>query len=266
MGYSQVNESLLCLIDSLGEEKFSQRLLNYINTACHVDHVSIFISDHQLIPRLVSSRSLDGKSLARRAGQVYTTKLFYQHDPNAIHVIDSHEEGDTVSMSRMRAADIPDLEYKTAIYDRFKLIDRVSLLTQLEQHWFAINVYRDRVAAEFSSTDLDSLGRLSKTVITVVKKHFTLLPSSVWKAPSLPDHETLLHLIQGLDGQLSQREMEVCSYALLGVTNEGIALRLDVQMNTIATLRKRAFAKLNISSINQLYGLCLAKVIELKKI
>jgi len=44
------------------------------------------------------------------------------------------------------------------------------------------------------------------------------------------------------------------------MTGEGIGLDIGVQPATVATLRKRAYAKLNISTLNELFALCLGQV------
>ena len=55
--------------------------------------------------------------------------------------------------------------------------------------------------------------------------------------------------------QLSPREIEVCVRIMLGITSEGIGIDLGISRNTVLTYRKRAYARLNISSQNQLFRL-----------
>jgi len=55
--------------------------------------------------------------------------------------------------------------------------------------------------------------------------------------------------------ELSPREIEVCIRIMLGVTSEGIGIDLGISRNTVLTYRKRAYARLNISSQNQLFRL-----------
>lgn len=55
--------------------------------------------------------------------------------------------------------------------------------------------------------------------------------------------------------QLSPREVEVCIRIMLGITSEGIGIDLGISRNTVLTYRKRAYARLNISSQNQLFRL-----------
>lgn len=53
--------------------------------------------------------------------------------------------------------------------------------------------------------------------------------------------------------QLTPREAEICSGIILGYTVVGLSLNLGISINTVATHRKRAYAKLKISSQNELF-------------
>jgi len=53
---------------------------------------------------------------------------------------------------------------------------------------------------------------------------------------------------------LTQREADVCAAIALGYTTLGIGLNLGISVNTVATHRKRAYAKLGISCQNELFA------------
>jgi DNA-binding CsgD family transcriptional regulator len=73
-----------------------------------------------------------------------------------------------------------------------------------------------------------------------------------------PSNVQLEQMVAGLDGGLSPREVQVCARALRGMTREGIGLDLGVKTSTVNTLSQRAYRKLNISSLNELFALCLS--------
>lgn len=54
---------------------------------------------------------------------------------------------------------------------------------------------------------------------------------------------------------LTGRELDVCARTLIGLTAEGIALDLNIKKSSVSTYRKRAYARLGISSHSQLYRL-----------
>src|SRR5690606_22246752 len=51
---------------------------------------------------------------------------------------------------------------------------------------------------------------------------------------------------------LSKREVSVCARSIVGLTTEGIALDLGIKNTSVLTYRRRAYARLEVSSINQL--------------
>jgi DNA-binding CsgD family transcriptional regulator len=83
------------------------------------------------------------------------------------------------------------------------------------------------------------------------------MPPKVWRSAVAPDNASLEQRLAALPGRLSLRERQVCARASRGIANPGIALDLGVQVSTLSTLRRRAFAKLGISSLGELFVLSL---------
>ena len=57
---------------------------------------------------------------------------------------------------------------------------------------------------------------------------------------------------------LSRRERELCMHSLRGLSLEGVAMEMRVSINTAATFKRRAFAKLKISTLKELFHLAFA--------
>ncbi len=245
------------LIEQLDAPEFTGTLLEFVHRQLVVDHLSVFLFDPQLVPRLIAAQSRGGEPLALRAGRAYEKSLFYRHDPNT-ELVRSQGSGDhTALVIRLRAADVSDALYRREIYQNFGLIDRLSILARDGARWWIINFYRDLVSGEFSTADIDRFSALPRLLKALLFRHFALLPPQGWQAATLPEAGTLEGILQRLGGSLSARESQVCARALLGMTNTGIGLDLGVKTSTVETLRKRAFAKLQISSLNELFALCL---------
>ncbi|MEM7283725.1 MAG: helix-turn-helix transcriptional regulator, partial [Pseudomonadota bacterium] len=69
--------------------------------------------------------------------------------------------------------------------------------------------------------------------------------------------EDLEHRLAMINDGLTDRERQVCARIVLGMTSDGIAADLGVGSQTVLTYRKRAYARLDISSQNALFALCL---------
>lgn len=245
------------MIEQLDAPEFPGTVLAFVQRQLVVDHLSVFLFDPQLVPRLIAARSRGRESLAARAGRAYEKALFYRQDPNT-ELVRSGESGVHAALVlRLRAADISDALYRSEIYENFGLVDRLSILARDGARWLAINFYRDLASGEYSALDIDRFSALARLLKALIFRHFALLPPQGWQAATLPEAGTLERILQRLGGNLSARESQVCARALLGMTNTGIGLDLGVKTSTVETLRKRAFAKLQISSLNELFALCL---------
>ena len=86
------------------------------------------------------------------------------------------------------------------------------------------------------------------------------LPSA-WAGAKRPSfarlEDRIKYLTSGDGAKLSNREVEVCARAVIGLSGEGIGLDLGIKTSTVATLRKRAYTKLDISSVHELFTMCL---------
>lgn len=61
--------------------------------------------------------------------------------------------------------------------------------------------------------------------------------------------------LAALERGMTRRELDVCARTLIGLTAEGIALDLNIKKTSVFTYRKRAYARLGISSQTQLFRL-----------
>ncbi len=244
------------LVDSLGTAGFGRVLLEALNGLLRADHVSLFAFDATLAPHLVAAESLDASSVARHAGRQYSRQTFYRHDPN-VQLLRGHADGPVIA--RNKAADITDPDYRRLIYERFALVDRLSLIDRTARGWFALNLYRDKPSGLFTRPDIRALQNAAPLVVALVRKQLSLIPPGVWRQDTRPSLDMLERLLAGLEQRLSPREIQVAARALTGMTRTGIALDLDIKRPTVATLTARAYAKLNISSVHELFALCLGR-------
>ena len=136
----------------------------------------------------------------------------------------------------------------------------------------------NRMLLEFATSLLHNLPELAPASIPQMERALLELICAIYtSAPAVramdisttrlgaggnrrPSKEQLERLVAGLSDSLTDREIQVCARAILGMTGEGIGLELGIKLPTVATLKKRAYAKLNISSSNELFALCLSRL------
>jgi DNA-binding CsgD family transcriptional regulator len=243
---------------ALGEPGFAKRAVDFVNTGVVADHVSLFMLDHELVPHFLDAASLNDPQIASLAGRLYERSLFYRHDPNTQHVSGGPTED--VMMFRQRASDILDANYRDRVYRRFNLLERISLIHAVNGRWYVFNVYRDVRSGACQPRDLDWLSGHAALLVACTAKHAALVNVGLHKDRAAHSNTYLENLLASIEPRLTHRERQVCSLALKGRTVEEIAEGLKVQPSTVATLRRRAYAKLGITKLNGLFALCIAKI------
>ncbi|MEZ5704978.1 MAG: LuxR C-terminal-related transcriptional regulator [Burkholderiaceae bacterium] len=253
----ELDGKLAELLDALGTPQLAAALLSTLSLVLRCDHLSAFVFDAGLNPHQVMAESLGGAPLAEQAGAMARSWGLHRQDPNTLTVSAAEAPHGEVITTRRRAADMAAGEPALALYQRFDLADRLSLLAGTHTRWFVLNVYRGRAVGEFDDAALAAWQRHARSLSALLRRHFEWQPPPVWQARAQPDNATLEHRLADLPGRLSAREQQVCARALRGMSNPGIAIDLGVQVSTVSTLRRRAFAKLGISTLSELFLLCL---------
>jgi DNA-binding CsgD family transcriptional regulator len=246
------------LIEALGTPRFAANLVQLAQGLIQIRHLAIFAFDDHLLPHVVVSESIGRSPIARTAGRIYEQSFFYRHDPN-LRTLPTKAQGNESLLLRLRAREIADPEYRARIYDRFGLVDRLTILCYAGGHWLAINFYRERRAGEFRDSDIERIQNVAGLIASLAAKHFEILPPPTWHSARRPSVDALENLVSRVDSRLTQRQIQVCARALMGMTSVAVGLDLGIQVPTVATLRKRAYAVLQISSLNELFALCLGQ-------
>ncbi len=247
-------------VEALGGVAFPAALLRSLTGWLPCDHLSIIVFHADLSAHVVGAGSRKPGNIAVEAGRSYERGRYYQFDPGARQM--RPDQGGGPVLLRLRAADIQDPGYQQAIYGRYRLGERLSIIDRVADHWLMLNLYRERDAAGFTSRHVERLRTIAPLLLSLVGKHLTLggAPQTEPRMSGTRSIGFLEALLGNLEGNLTTRERAVCARALAGLTVAGIASDLGVRAPTIATLRRRAYSKLGISSLSQLFALCIEQL------
>jgi DNA-binding CsgD family transcriptional regulator len=253
------NAALGRAILSLGEPDFAHALLSAMEPLVPVDHLAVVVFDNEFAAHLAGAGSRQPGNVALEAGRLYERARFYRHDPGARQLGTANAAGGP-ALSHLRASDIKDPKYRREIYDRFRLLERLSLMDQVRDQWLMLNLYRSRGSPPFRETDIASIRRLAVLLMSLAGKHAALVAPAVARRGRLASIRYLEDLLTEIEARLTPRERAVCARALAGQTVHGVASELGIRPPTVATLRRRAYAKLNISSLNELFARCMEQL------
>jgi len=232
--------ALLGLIDSLGEEPFLDRFLDWVNAALGADQCMLFFCAEDKSVTTLLYKDFAQDESARALAHSYISERRYMQDPNfallkecppgQLHVLHL----DHLS-PEMRPA------YRRRFFDEPGFKDKLSIIRGHASGNYYLNLYRrtGHFAEVFRQAE-DETG-VAQLLGSLLVKHYLLNRKM---------------LAQGPLAFLSQREQQVCQAVLQGKKNELIADELGVTLNSVVTYRKRAYEKLGISSRAQLFALC----------
>lgn len=246
-------EKIANIVNNLGSSSFPDSLLEALNQECSLNHLSlVHIEQKDQITYILSASSKD-VVITKTMQQLYLS-TYHKYDPNK-DFLNHFSEEKSILIQRMQQQDIQDQEYRKLWYEKMNIIDRVSILTKADKGLYCLNMFRTE--HPFTEQDINFLTQSSSLLSALTIKQARLsgsLSSFMTRGAQI---ETLMERLTKIAINLTQREKEVCARILLGMSSEGIGLDLGVKMQSVLTYRKRAYARLNISSQNELFALCL---------
>jgi LuxR family transcriptional regulator, activator of tox operons len=145
---------------------------------------------------------------------------------------------------RVFCQDIDHDAYRRDCYSAADLVDRFSIVRHHGDETIRLNLYRSAQRGRFVAADI---------MFALLAKHDA---HRVAADPSC-EGDVLARRLRQIMPQLPRRELDVCAGIMQGKNSEAIALALGISVNTVLTYRKRAYARLGITSHNELMRLVL---------
>ena len=256
-GTSEWLGSLTSLSGAIGTAAFEGALLETVNRVVAVDHCTVF-TFHRRLGRghLLTTGRLDPRTSLRLAEDYVSG--YYTEDPNFGRIHSTGPAG-AVSVVGFDPNALPK-RYRERFFLENDLVDKMSTITWQAEGVVYCNFYRVGATGQFRAGESTRLGEVLPLLTQMIALHHHAMPALGSPANASDPEEEIRRLdsLLGppLDG-LTARERDVCLRALLGYSSEAIALRLEIATSSVVTYRKRAYAKLRISSQNELFGLFL---------
>ncbi|MBL4802226.1 MAG: helix-turn-helix transcriptional regulator [Emcibacter sp.] len=247
------------MVLSVGGDNFLPQLTGMTADILYSDHITLFVFDHDFVPHFIGGTSREDGAITSKLSHIYESSTYYEHDPNLKWVGQGDKGTNIPLLQQLHAKDISNTSYRKNIYEDNGLLDRLSLIDHEKSRWFILNFYRNVENEYFSEKDIGHLQQEATLIAAFVKRHMSFSSAFDWDAEAIPAIDRLEKLVVGLGNGLSKREVQVCARVMQGMTREAVSLDLGLKQPTIATFMRRAYAKLNISSLNELFSLCLAQ-------
>ena len=259
------------VIQSLGTPDFERSLFELIQERLSIKQISGFglESGRDPICVLATGSNDEEIQMARELAIEYTGGA-YNQDP-VLNWIKRHPIQQDILCNNW--AQLPDSAFRRRFYELPKIGYEAVVAARSDTRTLVLSVYREVDGEPFNPDEIEYLRFLTPVVVSGVWKQMDMLMNArnsvVAEMPMANElgaiesrAARLIQMREGLmaqSGALTQREADICAHIVLGYTTLAISMILGITVNTVATHRKRAYAKLGISSQTELFGRCLSK-------
>ena len=241
------SDQLFCrLIGTIGTSAFEQSMLAFAKNAIRCTHLTAFSVSKSRSPRAMIAINGGKSPVARRIAAKYIQD-YWSLDP-VNRIIETEPRMGQGATIRLRSNEIENTSYQQDCYRSVRLIDRISIVKSQAGEIIRLNFYRNDTEGRFTDADLHAVSKLGSLLIETLRKHDHIRPALNCDDRFEQYCARLCHIAP----QLSRREIHVCAEIVRGLSSVAIASSLGLSINTILTHRRRAYAKLKISSQNEL--------------
>jgi len=261
MGLKDI-EAFSRLVAALGREDFGEFFFEFFDQRIGIDSCTVFKFGLDHAPSCVLAEGGDGPGgrartrIARDVAVEYTTEG-YRHCPHTRLLSSVAEQ----PVTRLYDPDaLCSRDYRRRFYARPDVDHELLLAERVEGSVFYVGLYRGG-GNRFETNALELVSYYASLMLNCLVRHtqFTeaLHPRALWtKTTPTRIREMLPTLRETLlrdPGRLTVREAEVCAWIMVGFSAEAISTALGISFDTVKTHRKRAYAKLDIGSQNELF-------------
>jgi DNA-binding CsgD family transcriptional regulator len=248
---ARIGASVGAMVERLGEDDFGAQLLQQLHPLLPAASWSVYQVGPGCAPQLYLSASLGIPDTTRACWNAYLSgpvredrSLGFDEDP-----------AQRTQLCHITAREVAD-EHRARVYEAHGMAERVSIVQHGEdQALFAVNFYRHAHQSALSDAQIGDFEQLAPALLALARKQVALRgPAAEPQSP-----EALRQRLLQLSGELTARELDVCTRLLLGMTQDGIAADLALSLPTVKTYRNRAFGRLGIHFRNELFALVLQR-------
>lgn len=256
----------------IGSPDFGGRFYHLMDSMIGIDQCTVFVSLRGSPEAVVAeARDENYATVVRDLSGRYTETGFLR-DP-LWQRIKANASG-AVEIIPMRTCEFLDRDYRKQFYEKPNIGQELALITQAGDVGVYAGFYREAGHEEFSQSDVERLTVFARPTLATLHKHAEIMDAAKPFTLSHACHqipvtrdELLVRVRDAMmseDNGLTPREAEICACIVLGYTVLGMSLNMSISINTVATHRKRAYAKMKISSQNELFARYFATVQQLQ--
>ena len=243
-------DRLAAMVSALGDPRFGTTLLDLF-AAQRITKGVGYARDGDAAPSCLFAAARDPHEDEENAGLVLRwTSGDYRHDPvlNTLPAPTATTPAARFCDARQVVRDAAQARFVDDYYGHHRLGEQVDFCRQDGDRLFVLSLCRRRDDGPFNAPAREGLAALAPLLLASLQQHAQRQPAS--RAERLARVRSAL--LADRCG-LTPREADVCAHVVLGHGAEATGLRLGIAAQTVASHRKRAYAKLGIGSQAELF-------------
>ena len=252
---------LASMVHRLGEPGFAPGLLQDVAPLLPAASWSVYRTGQRCKPMLFMSASLGVPDTTQDCWWAYLSGP-YRSDNTWGRAFDDVPQAPPQTRLCHVTANEVQAEHRARVYEAHGVAERVSVAEYEDDgSVFAVNFYRHKHQRPFSDRHIGAFESVAPVMLALTRKHIRLSRHAAPTAhaqdrqPAAPDTPSALRMrLLRLQAGLTDRELDVCTRLLQGMTYEGISSDLGLGVPTVKTYRNRAFARLGIHFRNELFA------------
>jgi DNA-binding CsgD family transcriptional regulator len=241
--------TLELLFSSLGRANFCESLGRLAHEVSGADHCGAFLMQGEA-PTCVAVASVVDAQVPLLAAKRYIDR--HWRSDRAWKSISTCEGA---RLHHIRVKDIPEKTFRRDCFEANGVVDKMTVASASSLGAICVSVFR--CGQYFEPDAVQAFAAAGALLVSLVQRHVDLTTFHRPPGVRLISKHEATELVGATCPELSGREREVCGRILAGMSSEAIALDLSVQFGTILTYRKRAYARLGITSQSELFAICL---------
>lgn len=231
------------LTQGIGTNAFTQAALAVAHEMTGADFVSVFCLGDRDRPLLMGTACRLGQHRADRAAKGY--KHHIDQDRNAQLLQGAGGAGDFLTLQE--AHSISSFTYRRDCYDLPGISGRISLIRRTSAYGLSVSLYASAETGPFPKSAHSNVHAVLGLLLAATERHVAFsLKDSLWQGQDIQTRLALTY------PDLTAREREVTAMAIKGRTAAETAKILGLAETTIITHRKKAYRRMNVTSLRQL--------------
>jgi DNA-binding CsgD family transcriptional regulator len=242
------------MVALLGSRAFGSGFFHIVNDMIGIDHCTVFISRGDGPRTLVAEAQSEPTADRVRSLAKSYVRSGYHSDP----VWETCKSRRNCEAFILSPPELADDRYRQEFYIKPNIKHELALTTAIADDRIYAGFYRENGKEDFSADSVDIMRQCGRAIMQVLQKQGELSQEMEPPRAQPISQKALLDRVRTAivadNNSLTAREAEICASIVLGYTVLGISLNLGISINTVATHRKRAYAKLRVSSQNELFA------------